>query len=93
MQLERLIVDLHGNRNSALARWFERSASTLTTEMRLACLFVMADELTKPHHYEEVMGTRYVMTRRVQTLVNLDRHFSVEPASEAATMQAVRRSR
>jgi hypothetical protein len=59
-QLRRLIVDLHGNRNSALACWFDRSRSTLTTETILANPVVMADELTKPHYHEEVTGTRHV---------------------------------
>ena len=58
-QLRRLIVDLHGNRNSALACWFDRSRSTLTTETILANPVVMADELTKPHYHEEVTGTRH----------------------------------
>src|ERR1700754_4024642 len=58
-QLRRLIVDLHGNRNSALACWFDRSRSTLTTETILANPVVMAGELTKPHYHEEVTGTRH----------------------------------
>ncbi|RKP48178.1 hypothetical protein [Trinickia fusca] len=55
----RSIIDLHGNRNSALACWFDGSRSTLTTETILANPIVMAAELTKPHYHEEVTGTRH----------------------------------
>lgn len=59
-QRRRHVVDLHGNRNSALACWFDRSKRlTLTTETILANPIVMADESTKPHYHEEVTGTRH----------------------------------
>ncbi|GLU34030.1 hypothetical protein WKR88_12415 [Trinickia caryophylli] len=56
----RSVVDLHGNRNSALACWFDRARSTLVTETILANPEVMAAEATKPRYHEEVTGTRHV---------------------------------
>ena len=59
-QRRRHVVDLHGNRNAALARWFDRSsASTLITETILGNPAVFANELTRPHYHEEVTGTRH----------------------------------
>lgn len=58
-ELRRRVVDLHGNRNAALACWFDGSRSTLMTETILANPIVMMDELTRPHYHEEVTGTRH----------------------------------
>ncbi|WP_460908116.1 hypothetical protein [Paraburkholderia jirisanensis] len=47
-----------GNRNAALACWFDGSRSTLTSETILANPIVMMDELTTPRYHEEVTATR-----------------------------------
>ena len=52
----RLILDMHGNRNSALACWSSSSAagdSALLTTTILANEAAMMADATKPHYHEE----------------------------------------
>ncbi|KAF0814099.1 hypothetical protein IGB42_00996 [Andreprevotia sp. IGB-42] len=53
------IVDLHGNRNSALACWFQDGLQQLVTETILATDAVMSAEATRPHYHEEKTATRH----------------------------------
>lgn len=53
------VVNLHGNRNSALACWFADDQSVIRTETFLANAEVMAAAATKPHYHEEKAATRH----------------------------------
>jgi hypothetical protein len=57
---ERLkIVDMHGNRNSALACWFKEGEDSLLTETILANHDLMSSERGSPHYHEEKTPTRH----------------------------------
>ena len=64
-QLRRLIVDLHGNRNSAFACWSVNNRASLLTSTILATDTVMAAEATRPHYHEESNPTRHVCRPRI----------------------------
>ncbi|MGY2200734.1 hypothetical protein [Pseudomonas gingeri] len=53
------IVDMHGNRNSALACWFKDGEDCLLTETILANPELMASEVGRPHYHEEKTPTRH----------------------------------
>ncbi|AMB83996.1 hypothetical protein AWM79_01200 [Pseudomonas agarici] len=53
------IVDMHGNRNSALACRFNEGEDCLATETILANPELMTSELGKPHYHEEKTPTRH----------------------------------
>ncbi|NWD70294.1 hypothetical protein HX870_22095 [Pseudomonas gingeri] len=53
------IVDMHGNRNSALACWFKDGEDGLLTETILANQDLMNSEAGKPHYHEEKTPTRH----------------------------------
>jgi len=59
-QRRRIIVDLHGNRNSALACWSVEQRDSLHTTTILATDTVMRAEATRPHYHEERHATRHV---------------------------------
>lgn len=53
------VVDLHGNRNSALACRFQDGECALLTETILGNADVMRDAATRPHYHEEQTPTRH----------------------------------
>jgi len=53
------IVDMHGNRNSALACWFKEGEDSLLTETILANHDLMNSETGRPHYHEEQTPTRH----------------------------------
>ncbi|WP_237140815.1 MULTISPECIES: hypothetical protein [Pseudomonas] len=52
-------MDLHGNRNSALACWFGEGEDCLLTETILANSTLMSSPQGKPHYHEEKAPTRH----------------------------------
>lgn len=58
------VVNLHGNRNSALACRFEPGESSLITETILGNANVMQDPATRPHYHEEQTPTRHTRPAR-----------------------------
>ncbi|MES3025827.1 MAG: hypothetical protein V4857_29970 [Pseudomonadota bacterium] len=65
--LRRIVLDLHGNRNSALACWPDQDKATLSTTTILAIDEVMQAEATKPHYHEEPAGTVHEGLASTQT--------------------------
>lgn len=59
-QRRRIIVDLHGNRNSALACHSVEQRDSLNTTTILATDSVMRAEATRPHYHEERHATRHL---------------------------------
>lgn len=55
------VVDMHGNRNSALACWFKEGEDCLLTETILANSTLMNSKEGKPHYHEEKTPTRHEM--------------------------------
>lgn len=55
----RIIVDLHGNRNSALACWYREGKAVLSTTTILANDELMRAEPTRPRYHEERSPTRH----------------------------------
>lgn len=53
------IVDMHGNRNSALACWFQDGEECLLTETILAIPALMDSAKGRPHYHEEKTPTRH----------------------------------
>ncbi|MCP1452710.1 MULTISPECIES: hypothetical protein [Pseudomonas] len=53
------VVDMHGNRNSALACWFWEGEDCLLTETILANSTLMNSPQGKPHYHEEKTPTRH----------------------------------
>lgn len=53
------VIDLHGNRNSALACWFRDGRNVVRTETFSANAEVFAAAATKPHYHEEKTATRH----------------------------------
>ena len=53
------VVDMHGNRNSALACWFADGEDCLLTETILANSTLMSSPAGKPHYHEEKTPTRH----------------------------------
>ncbi|BBP79658.1 hypothetical protein PHLH7_57620 [Pseudomonas sp. Ost2] len=53
------VVDMHGNRNSALACWFKDGEDALLTETILANAKLMSSDVGKPHYHEETTPTRH----------------------------------
>ncbi|UUQ62968.1 hypothetical protein NLK61_16915 [Pseudomonas fuscovaginae UPB0736] len=53
------VVDMHGNRNSALACWFQGEEDCLLTETILATPELMDSETGRPHYHEEKTPTRH----------------------------------
>lgn len=53
------IVDMHGNRNSALACWFKEGEDTLLTETILANHDLMSSKAGMPSYHEERTPTRH----------------------------------
>ncbi|NVZ53125.1 hypothetical protein HX792_22475 [Pseudomonas sp. B6002] len=53
------VVDMHGNRNSALACWFKGGDDALLTETILANADLMKSEAGRPHYHEERAPTRH----------------------------------
>lgn len=53
------VVNLHGNRNSALACWFNDGVDSLQTETILANHETMASEACRPHYHQEQTPTRH----------------------------------
>lgn len=58
-EARRKIVDLHGNRNSALACWSVPAKPTLVTETILANAALMSSAQAGLHYHEEVTATRH----------------------------------
>jgi hypothetical protein len=56
----RIVCDLHGNRNSAFACWFDDRKASVKTTTILGNAQVFAAEATKPHYHEETKPTRHV---------------------------------
>lgn len=55
----RIVLDLHGNRNSAFACWPDRHKPSLSTTTILANAAGMSAPDTKPHYHEEPAATRH----------------------------------
>lgn len=54
-----LVMDLHGNRNSALACWYTEGEDCLLTETILANPTLMSSPAGRPHYHEEKTPTRH----------------------------------
>ncbi|ROM76366.1 MULTISPECIES: hypothetical protein [Pseudomonas] len=54
-----VVVDMHGNRNSALACWFKDGEDSLLTETILANSTLMNSTTGKPHYHEEKAPTQH----------------------------------
>ncbi|RJF97064.1 hypothetical protein D3870_20650 [Noviherbaspirillum cavernae] len=59
-EARRIILDLHGNRNSALACRFQEGRPALSTTTILANAATMTARATMPHYHEEKSATRHV---------------------------------
>ena len=53
------VIDMHGNRNSALACWFRDDQNVVQTETFLANADVFKAAGTRPHYHEEKTATRH----------------------------------